>query len=137
MKKLLLTASILAVSAGSAFAQTVTPIAPTTNFVPPDVQLSDITQNGADNTATVDQTGGSEGVSDINQNGEDNLAEVTQSEVTGASNTFNTPGNVADIDQVGDNARARIEQTSTNAGSGSNEALNKRAPTLAAAQTKL
>ena len=69
MKKLLLTASVLAVSAGNAFAQ-VAPEAPVTNFVPPNVQLSDIVQTGDDNVATVDQTGGFEGVSDINQDGD-------------------------------------------------------------------
>ena len=103
MKKLLLTASILAVSAGNAFAQ-VTPDAPVTNFAPPNVQLSDIVQTGDENIATVDQTGGSEGVSDINQSGDANVATVTQSETSGASNTFSTPANIADIDQIGEPA---------------------------------
>jgi len=73
--------------------------------------------------ATVDQTGGSEGVSDINQEGNDNLAEVTQSEDSGASNTFNTPANIADIDQVGGNARARVEQNNGDARGPSNTAV--------------
>ena len=122
MKKLLLTASVLAVSAGNAFAQ-VAPEAPVTNFVPPNVQLSDIVQTGDDNVATVDQTGGSEGVSDINQVGDDNVATVTQSETSGASNSFNTPANIADIDQTGEASNATVTQNNGDARGPSNTAV--------------
>ena len=121
MKKLLLTASILAVSAGNAFAQ-VTPEAPVTNFDPRGVQLSDIVQAGDDNVATVDQTGGSEGVSDINQDGDENVATVTQSEDPDGSNEFSVPANISDINQQGNNTNAVVTQSNNNAGGSSNTA---------------
>ena len=109
MKKLfVLTASMLALSAGGAYAQ---------------VQTSVIFQNGMNNEANVDQTGGEEGLSDIDQNGDDNLAEVTQTEdPTPGSNSFGTAANSATINQVGDMSRARIEQNSKNPGGNSNVA---------------
>jgi len=90
MKKLLiLSASMLILSSGSAYAQL--------------VQTSEIDQNGDGNNATVDQTLGQEGLSDINQVGDTNTADVTQSENLIGSNIFTVPSNVADIDQIGNN----------------------------------
>ena len=105
---LITTASALALIATNASAQM--------------MQSSTIEQIGAANTATVDQTGGEEGVSDILQEGAANLAEVTQSEDPNGSNSFGTPANIADIDQIGDNARARVTQESDAAGGASNVA---------------
>ncbi|MGK7754270.1 MULTISPECIES: hypothetical protein [unclassified Roseovarius] len=72
---------------------------------------STIDQIGALNTVNVDQTGGNEGVSDINQDGTGNLAEVTQSEDPNGVPGFSVPTNMATINQLGGNARARIEQS--------------------------
>lgn len=70
-----------------------------------------IDQIGGLNTASVDQTGGVEGVATVSQNGNANVAEVTQSENPNGIPGFTVPTNTAQIDQLGDNARARIEQS--------------------------
>ena len=97
MKKIfILTTSILGLSTSSAFAQL--------------SQTSDITQTGLTNNATVDQTGGQEGISEIDQLGNTNLATVTQSENSVGSVSFSVSANEADIDQTGNNQSASITQ---------------------------
>ena len=103
MKKLLvITASILAASAGSAYAQ----VAPATE------QTSTIEQIGNGNLANVDQTLSQEGVSDIYQEGDNNQALVTHIEDAIGNDTFGEPGNVSEIDQIGSDQFASI--TSSN-----------------------
>lgn len=115
MKKLVLVASILALSTSAAFAQVV-PTAPTTSFVAPGVQLAHIDQIGNANETLIDQTTGNNGVADIFQDGNDLFVDVINQTDSGGTNTFSDAQNIVDIDQVGDNARARTRQSNTTTG---------------------
>lgn len=115
MKKLVLVVSILALSTSAAIAQVV-PTTPTTSFVAPSVQLAHIDQIGNANETRIDQTTGINGVADISQTGNDLFVDVINQTDSGANNTFSVAANIVDIDQVGDNARARIRQSNTTTG---------------------
>ena len=117
MKKLVLVASILALSTSAAFAQVV-PAAPTTSFVAPGVQLAHIDQIGSANETIIDQTTGINGVADIFQDGNGLFVDVINQTDSGLvlNNTFSDATNIVDIDQVGDNARARTRQSNTTTG---------------------
>lgn len=78
---------------------------------------SDLTQTGNDNSATISQIIGSESSSDVTQSGNDNVAEVTQEVVPAGISAFNVPANDSIIDQIGDNSRATVRQTSSDPGS--------------------
>ena len=135
MKKLVLVASILALSTSAAFAQ-VAPTAPTTSFVAPGVQLAHIDQLGSANETLIDQTTGVYGVADISQTGNNLFVDVinqTDTGVAGGGNIFSDPANIVDIDQVGDNARARTRQSNTTGGTANTIVIEQHA--LAGAAT--
>lgn len=82
---------------------------------------STISQIGATQTATVDQTGGSEGVSAINQIGANHKATVTQADdPNNGTPAFNTASNTSTINQEGDGAVATVNQTGDPSGAPGN-----------------
>ncbi|KIN63398.1 Curlin associated repeat-containing protein [Sulfitobacter noctilucicola] len=82
---------------------------------------STISQIGATQTATVDQTGGSEGVSSINQIGANHTASVTQADdPNNGTPAFNTASNTSSISQEGDGAIATVNQTGDPSGAPGN-----------------
>lgn len=73
---------------------------------------STISQIGATSTASVDQTGGSEGSSSISQIGASHQANVTQSDnPDNGTPNFNTASNTSTINQEGSGAVATVNQT--------------------------
>ena len=98
MKKLLiLTASIVALTSGQAYANN-----------------STVNQTGDENTATVDQTAGVEGMATINQNTDESTASIIQRDGPPQSAGFSVASNVASINQNGDQFQdATIEQDAT------------------------
>ncbi len=76
---------------------------------------STISQIGATNFATVDQTGGNNGTSNVNQTGSDDFASVTQSDGPGGSNN-------ADIDQLGGSGVQTATITQSNGSTGGSSA---------------
>ena len=132
MKKLVLVASILALSTSAAFAQVV-PTAPTTSFAAPGVQLAHIDQVGSANQTLIDQTTGINGVADISQTGNGLFVDVINQTDSGVNNIFSDPANIVDIDQVGENARARTRQSNTTGGTANTIVIEQHA--LAGATT--
>ncbi len=82
---------------------------------------SEISQIGGLNTATIDQTGGSEGVSSVSQIGDSHTASVTQSDdPNNGTPDFNTASNTSTITQEGSGAQATVNQTGDPSGNPSN-----------------
>ncbi|MCL3880775.1 hypothetical protein [Marivita sp. GX14005] len=95
MKNLLLTTAITLGMTGAALAND-----------------STIDQIGLSNMATVDQTGGSEGISGIEQIGGSHQASVTQSDnPNNGTPNFNVASNTSNIYQEGSGAEATVNQT--------------------------
>ena len=103
---------------------------------------SDIDQNGSDNTATVNQSGGNEGLATINQgatgNGPttDSEASIVQSESGGPSSpNFGIASNDGTINQTGTDMSAKIKQNAYDGTGQTNTAVINQASNGAIATT--